>query len=106
MRTAGRAERALTAYFFRSSPTPLFTNCERVGLLVVEIRLDRRTGLHHLVEEALHARIGHGADAELRGVAGIDDAVFLHLRDREGDQLVGHVGIVALDQRVALVLSP
>ncbi len=34
------------------------------------------------------------------GVAGIDDAVFLHLGDREGDLLVGHVRIVLLDRLV------
>src|ERR1700722_7158540 len=49
-----------------------------VGLTVVEIGFGD-TGTHHLVKEILHARVGHGADAERLRIAGIDDAVFSHL---------------------------
>ena len=36
-------------------------------------------GAHHLVEEAFHARVGHGADAALDGVAGIDEIGRAHV---------------------------
>ena len=37
----------------------------------------------------------------LQGVAGIDDAVFLHLGDGIGQQLVGHFRIELLDHGIA-----
>ena len=36
----------------------------------------------------------------VNGVAGIDDAVFLHLGDRIGQKIVGHLRVLFLDQRI------
>src|ERR1700691_6677617 len=53
---------------------------QRIGVIVIEAGLgDARA--HHFVEKILHARIGHGADAEGQGVAGVDNAVLLHFGD-------------------------
>src|SRR5262249_58109027 len=75
----------------------LVDELQRISLVERNRRLDHAHA-HHLVVEALHARVGHGADAERRGIAGIDDAVLLHLCDRKGQELVGHFRVVALDQ--------
>lgn len=83
----------------RSFPTPLFTNCVLYAFFIIEPRL-HHTRAHHLVVEARHARIGQRADTELRRVAGIDNAVLLHRRDRIGEQRVGHLRIIPLDARV------
>ena len=48
----------------RSDADALVDELQRVGLLVVEPALIDAS-LHHLVEEMLHPRIGHRADAEL-----------------------------------------
>src|SRR5512145_925583 len=61
---------------------------------VVQLRFD------HFVEEALLALVGHRADAERERITRIDDAIFLHLGDREGDLRVVHFGVVALDEVV------
>src|SRR6185437_9414457 len=78
----------------------LIDELQRVGALNVEAGLDH-AGTHHLVEEAFHASIGHGADTELDRVAGIDDAEFLHPGDGKLQQRVGHFRILFLDQLVS-----
>src|SRR5215472_13998314 len=62
---------------------------QRVGLIKRNRRLDQARA-HHFVEKILHARVGHGADAERGRIAGIDDPVLLHFRNRIGQQFVGH----------------
>ena len=52
-------------------------------------------------KKSLPARVGHRADPVCLGVAAVDDAVFLDLGDAVGEQRIGHLGIVLLDQRVA-----
>ena len=42
--------------------------------------------------------IGHGTDAQLHGVAGIDDAVLLHLGDGIRQQYIGYFRILFLDK--------
>src|SRR5262245_1386966 len=64
----------------------LVDEAQRVGLAEIDVALDD-AGAHHLVEEARHMRIRHGADAVPQRVAGIDDAVFLHLGDGIGEQI-------------------
>src|SRR4029077_15996429 len=83
----------------RGEPDLLVDEFQRVGFSEVEIRFDD-AGAHHLVEEILHARVGHGADAERERIARIDDAVLLHLGDRIGDEVVGHLRVLALEDRV------
>src|SRR6478735_1130770 len=78
----------------------LVDEAQRIGLAEVEIRL-HDAGLHHLVEEGRVALVAHRADAVLQGLAGIDDAVFLHLGDGIGEQIVGHLRIELLDHGVA-----
>ena len=74
-------------------PDLLVDELQRVGFTVIEAGLDHARA-HHLVEEVPHVRIGHGADAERERVAGIDDAVFLHLGDRVGEKLVAHLRVL------------
>ncbi len=77
----------------------------RIGLGERDRRLDH-AGAHHLVVEILHMRVGHGADAERLGIAGINDAVFLQLGDGIGEQRVGHFRIFALDPRIGRLAVP
>src|SRR5579871_4893151 len=74
-------------------PDLLADELQCVGLAVIEASLGH-AGVHHLVEEVLHAGVRHGADAECRGVAGIDDAVLLHGADRIGQQVVAHLRVL------------
>src|SRR5262249_28332545 len=75
----------------------LVDELQRIALAEIDPAADH-AGARHLVEEALHPRIGHRADAALARIAGIDDAVALELVDRIADQLVGHLGIVLADE--------
>src|SRR5665213_4304706 len=77
-RRAGKRWPATNSFRPQVEADALVDEFERIGALVVDRLLDD-AGADHLVEEALHAFVGHGADAELEGVAGIDDAVLLHL---------------------------
>ena len=77
----------------------LVDELEGVGLFVVHV-LGIDAGAGHRLEEIAPARIGHRPDPVFLGVAAVDDAVLLDLGDAIGEQRVGHLGVVALDQRV------
>src|SRR5450759_592686 len=62
----------------------LVDETKRVRLAEVNVAA-YHAGPHHLVEEACYPRVGHGADAVAQGIAGIDNAIFLHLADRVGE---------------------
>src|SRR5262245_61999991 len=77
----------------------LVDEAQGIGLAEIDVGLDD-SGPHHLVEKARHMRVRHRADAILQCVAGIDDAVVLHLGDGIGEQIVGHFRIELLDHGV------
>src|SRR6202035_1875505 len=61
-------------------PHLLVDELQGVGFAVVEIGLGD-AGTHHFIEEIFHVCVGHRAHAKRLGIAGIDDAVLLHLGD-------------------------
>src|SRR5579883_2151656 len=85
---------------FRRHADALVDEAQGVGLGDIEIAGIEPLRRHHLVEVA-PARIAHRTDAVLQRIAAVDDAVLLDARDRIGQERVGHLGIVLLDERVA-----
>src|SRR5216683_4055326 len=72
---------------------------QRVALLPVHVGgVDALR--RHLLEELAPALLAHRADAARLGVAAVDDAEFLHLVAPEGEEGVGLLLAVLLDQRV------
>ena len=77
-------------------PHFLVHESKRVGFLVIEAWGDHLRG-NHLIEEALHPFIRHGADPEHARIAGIDNSVLLQFRHGERQLAVRHLGIVLFD---------
>src|SRR6478735_10251421 len=100
-----------TWFFFRWVLWPqieadaLVDEAQRVALAIINIGADH-AGAHHLVKKARDPRVVHCADAVPQRVAGIDDAVLLHLGDGIGEQFVGHSGLSFLIIALPGALSP
>jgi hypothetical protein len=73
----------------------------RIGASIIKIGL-KEPRRHHLFEEGAHALIGHDADAEVRCIARIGDAIFLHRRDRIGELILRNIGIDPADEFIRL----
>ena len=80
-------------------PDLLVDELQSVGLAIVDVALVTPTRTILSKKSFMRASV-MAPTPSVKAIARIDDAEFLHLGDRIGDQVVGHLRIVLLDHRV------